>query len=225
MKVNQTNSRPSHAYGRDTSRSPVARTTRNPRRIMERAKSFPSMLFSICVTLLAPTHVRRWQKVARDPEPVWDERNRIIADFIAAGSTVLDVGCGAQSLKKHLKAGCEYQPCDLIKSTPDVIVCDFNAGIFPEITTTFDYVVCSGVFEYMREPRKFLELVPTFGKVTLMSYHPFIRQGSKWQRLAANWVNHFSEEELLRLFDAVSLKWQILHGVDTFERIYRLERR
>src|SRR5882672_6229357 len=89
-------------------------------------------LGSVCVTLVVRTHVRRWRKVAHAGRPPWDDRNQTIANLIPRGSSVLDVGCGSQSLKNHLKGACKYQPCDLIKSTPDVIVCDFNAGFFPD---------------------------------------------------------------------------------------------
>jgi hypothetical protein len=194
-----------------------------PRRLVDKAWRTGKTLVQYCVALVVRTPMGRWRRVSRNPNPVWDERNRIIASFIPAASAVLDIGCGGQSLKRHLKPDCKYQPSDLVKSSPDVILCDFNAGVFPKFTQHFDFVVCSGVFEYMRNPKQFLELVSTYGEVILLSYHPYIRGHWKGKRIAANWVNHLPEDEVVKLFETVGLKWQILHGVGGFERIYRLQ--
>lgn len=163
-----------------------------------------------CVTLLVRTHVRRWQKVAQAGRPLWDERNEIIAGLIPPGSSVLDVGCGAQTLKQHLKPGCKYQPCDVVKSTPDVIFCDFNAGVYPEVKERFDYVVCSGVFEYIRKPQEFLRRLPCLGRFVIMSYNPLHPGDSKMTRLGLNWVNHFTEQQIEQLFFSNDLKWRVL---------------
>src|SRR5271157_5003330 len=73
---------------------------------------------------LLRTDVRRWRKVATQI-PHWDDRNRVIAGFVPPGAAVLDLGCGAQTLRTHLKPDCHYQPCDIVASSPDVILCDF----------------------------------------------------------------------------------------------------
>jgi hypothetical protein len=175
------------------------------------------------MTLLVRTHVRRWQKVAHAGRPVWDERNEIIAGFIPAGSSVLDVGCGAQTLKQHLKPGCEYQPSDIIKSTPDVIYCDMNAGIYPRTDKQYDFVVCSGLFEYMRKPEEFLERIPRLGRTVIMSYCPLFEGGSKLSRLGNNWVNHYTKDELENLFTAKELQWSFLHTEERHYVIYSLQ--
>ncbi|PWU09048.1 MAG: hypothetical protein C5B50_28275 [Verrucomicrobia bacterium] len=179
-------------------------------------------LASGCTTLLVRTHRRRWERVARAGAPPWDDRNVTIAGLIPAGSSVLDIGCGAQSLKGHLKERCLYQPCDLVKSTPEVVLCDFNAGIFPRLSKHFDYVVCSGIFEYMRAPQEFLQQVTSLGSITLLSYHPFRKGDSKWTRLVSNWVNHFTETELHAIFEQVGLQWKIVHGKGCAQRIYEI---
>jgi hypothetical protein len=165
-----------------------------------------------CVTLLVRTHVRRWEKVAQAGKPTWDERNETISGFIPAGSSVLDVGCGAQTLKQYLKPGCRYQPCDVVKSSPDVIFCDFNAGIYPETKETFDYVVCSGVLEYIRQPEEFLRRIPPLGRSVIISYNTLAPGGSKLARMGNGWgwVNHFTSQELENLFAKSGLSWTIL---------------
>ncbi len=169
------------------------------------------MCRSVCATILFRNYVSRWRKVAYAGPPPWDKRNEIISGFIPANSRVLDIGCGAQTLRNYLKPGCMYQPCDLIRSSAEVIYCDLNAGVYPEVRDYFDYVVCSGVFEYIRSPAEFLERVILLGNTLLMSYHPLLPGGSKFARLANNWVNHFTTHELENLFKKAGLDWTILH--------------
>jgi hypothetical protein len=178
-----------------------------------------------CMTLVRRTNTPVWEKVAFAGKPSWDDRNAIIAGFIPAGSSVLDVGCGAQTLKQHLSPGCKYQPADIIKSTPDVIFCDMNAGIYPQTDKMFDFVVCSGLFEYMRKPEEFLARIPRMGRTVIMSYCPLFEGGSKLERLGNGygWVNHYKKDELEALFTAMELQWSILHTDKQNYIIYSLQ--
>jgi len=108
-------------------------------------------------------------------------------------------------------------------STPDVIFCDFNAGVYPDIKEHVDYVLCSGVFEYIRNPQEFLRRVTAFGRIVLMSYHPLAPRESRLIRLSMNWINHFQKAELEGMFDNLGLTWAILHIGDYGEVIYSLE--
>jgi hypothetical protein len=184
------------------------------------------MLVSACVTLILRTNVRKWRKVAFAGPPSWDARNQVIAGFIPAGTSVLDIGCGAQTLKRYLKPGCHYQPCDVVQSSPDVIFCDFNAGIYPDIKERFDWVVCSGVLEYIRKPEVFLRRIPGYGRSLILSYNPLPPGGSKLKRLGNGWgwVNHFKKQALETLFDEMGLKWTLTHSDRIGYVIYALER-
>jgi len=178
---------------------------------------------SICATFLFRTHVSRWRKVAHAGPPPWDDRNKVIAGFVPAGSSVLDIGCGAQTLRGYLPPGCRYQPCDVVKSTPDVILCDFNAGQYPDASLRFDYVICSGVFEYIRQPKEFLHRIPRLGGIVLFSYNPFLPGTSKLVRLGYNWVNHFTQKELEAGFDEAGLAWAVLKTNQPEFLIYSLK--
>jgi Methionine biosynthesis protein MetW len=175
-----------------------------------------------CVTLLVRTHVHRWRKVAAAGTPHWDGRNVLIAGFIPDGSSVLDLGCGPQTLRKHLKPGCRYQPCDIIKSSPDVILCDFNGGVYPAIKEHFDYVVCSGVFEYIRRPKEFLEKNSTYATTMILTFNPLLPNQSKLHRLSVNWINHLTKVELENMFRKAGLKSTALHIKEDGETIYSL---
>ena len=173
-------------------------------------------------TLAVRTHKARWQKVSLDPHPHWDARNCIISDLIPAGSSVLDVGSGAQTLRRHLKPGCKYQPCDVVKSSPDVILCDFNAGVYPDIQGNFDYVVCSGVLEYIRNPNEFLKQTSSYGDSMILSYCPLVPKQGKLHRLSVNWINHFTKAEVERTFEQAGLNWRVLHTMEEDQTIYSL---
>ena len=174
-------------------------------------------------TLVVRTNVRRWKKVAREKEPLWDERNRIIATFIPEASSVVDLGAGAQTLKRYLKSGCEYQPCDIVKSSPDMIVCDFNSGIYPSLSRRYDYVVCSGVFEYIRRPSEFLSGIRQYGKRVILSYNPAGQGVATFERLANGWVNHLTSQQLEALFATNGLDWKLIWRQDNSETIYELK--
>ena len=175
-------------------------------------------------TLLLKTDVQKWQTVAESGPPTWDERNMIIARHIPPGSSVLDLGAGAQTLRKHLAAGCSYQPCDVVQSTPDVIYCDFNRGVYPQPKSPVDYIVCSGILEYIRKPKPFLSRVIALGPKTLLSYNPVFNAESKVDRLEKGWVNHLSEEQLKQMFDELRLKWTLVNRREPNEVLYLIER-
>ena len=195
-------------------------------RMASRARQWSRLCLAASVTLVVPTNVRLWRKVANGGKPSWDGRNRVIAGFIHPGSSVLDLGCGPQTLKGHLKPGCRYLPSDVIKSSPDVVLCDLNAGIYPAVETRFDYVVCSGLFEYMRHPKEFLQRIPLLGQKVILSYSPLLPGDSKLQRLGNEWgwVNHFTTEELETLFVKSELRWELVHRDKLKYVIYILER-
>jgi len=183
------------------------------RRGCKRALKWCRSILAAARALMVRTDTGRWESVARE-DPPWDERNRIIAGFIPAHSAVLDLGSGAQTLRKHLAPDCQYQPCDIIRSSPDVIYCDFNAGIYPALPRKYDYVICSGVFEYIRDPAHFISQVRNYGRKALFSFNPYDPAQSVVDRLACGWLNHLSESQLERLFSSHGLTWRILHRKD-----------
>ncbi|HZL35815.1 MAG TPA: hypothetical protein VFC78_10935 [Tepidisphaeraceae bacterium] len=179
---------------------------------------------SAIVTVLLRTHIRKWRRVAAAGPPTWDERNKIIARFIPAGSSVVDLGAGAQTLKSHLAAGCRYQPCDVVQSSPDVIFCDFNRGIYPELPAKFDYVVCSGVLEYVWKPSEFLGRVCALGSTLLLSYNPRMPGEPKLHRLAKNWVNHLDHRALENMLNGLGLAWRLVNTRQPNEYLYSITR-
>ena len=175
-------------------------------------------------TLLLRTDVQRWRKVSGEPPP-WDHRNQIIARLIPPNSSVLDLGAGAQTLRKHLDPRCQYQPCDIIPSTPDVITCDFNAGRYPRLTRQYDFVVCSGILEYMRDPAAFIRAIGDYGTTILLSYHPRSAEIGRLRRLGNGWVNHLRLPELETLFSDNGLVARTVHQESGGQMIFELKQR
>ena len=154
---------------------------------------------------LRKTHRSRWATVA-ERVPTWDSRNLVVASLVAEGSSVVDVGAGAQTLRKHIKGLVKYTPCDLFKNTPDTHIIDFNEGVYPTGIEQHDYVICSGVLEYVRDPEPFVRFLKASGKTMVLTYNVRLPKDSTIDRLAKDWVNHFSAEELRALLQAHGLK-------------------
>ena len=173
------------------------------------------------VTVLTRTDKARWRRVAKKT-PSWDERNRLIASVIPKRASVVDVGSGAMTLRRHLGPECEYQPCDVVQSSPEVLLCDFNSGIYPALTKTYDYVVCSGILEYMRDAPDFLSRIAGFGRTIILSYNPATPSETKITRLGKGWVNDFSQEELEQLFARAHFKAKVVFTRAPNEITYEL---
>src|SRR5580658_4545326 len=95
------------------------------------------------------TDVARWA----DPgqlEAAWEARAVAAADLVAAGSRVLDVGCGAMKLEGHLPPGCQYQPADIVARDARTIVADINGdGLAEGVLAGCDVIAMLGVWEYV----------------------------------------------------------------------------
>lgn len=135
-------------------------------------------------------HVR-WADPA-NLSPAWDERARSAADLVPRAACVLDLGCGAMALEAFLPPGCEYIPCDLVARDGRTIVCDFNAGEFPQVDC--DVVVALGVLEYMTDAVGFLRRVFATGKPLVISYNP-AGEGAP-DRRALGWVNDYTRPQI-----------------------------
>lgn len=173
-------------------------------------------------TALAISDRKRWAMNARIAPP-WDDRNRIIASLIPPRSRVLDLGSGAQTLRRHLAEGCSYFPCDLVQSSPDCQVCNFNLGIYPSVAESFDYSVVSGVLEYLLNPSDFLVRIKVYAQVMILTYEPALGTPSdRLRRLSNGFVNHMGKCELENLFASSGVRFEEMCAWRS-QTIYRLE--
>jgi len=172
---------------------------------------------------LAVTDRRRWLTNAK-VEPSWDERNVLIAKYIPPDSTILDLGAGAQTMRRHAPSARLYVPCDIVRSSPDCVVCDFNRGIYPPADRTYDITICSGVLEYLQDPLDFLSRIRTYSRKFILSYQPKVgAKAEKMERLAHGFVNDLSRRELEALLQRAGYRYECV-AEWWVQLIYRLER-
>lgn len=166
------------------------------------------------------TDYTRWRRNGQET-PVWDDRNDIIGSLVRDGASVLDIGCGAQTLRSRIPSTCSYQPCDIVEHEPGVWVWNFNKGPFPHLDRHFDYVVSSGVMEYARDPKVYLQSLAGLGEEVLLSYATLEGVPSAFDRRASGWFNDLEREELEGLFRSLGLNWEHIALWQT-QDIYRL---
>lgn len=132
--------------------------------------------------LAGGTDRTRWSD-PRQLSAAWDERAKLAAGLIPRGARVLDLGCGAMALEGFLPSGCDYIPCDLVARDDRTLVCDFNAGEWPEADC--DFVVALGVLEYIADVPAFLRRLAGLNRPVALSYNlageaPRDRRGHGW---------------------------------------------
>jgi hypothetical protein len=128
----------------------------------------------------------------------WKDRIKEMASHIRPGEVVLDLGCGQCWLKEFLPENCHYIPCDYVSRSEDTIVCDFNAGQFPE--EKVDVCFISGCLEYVQDPGWFVGKVSAFSNRCIIAYCITRPEDDLKKRREKAWKNDFSTEDLVSLF-------------------------
>lgn len=107
------------------------------------------------------------------------------------------------ALERSLPAGCTYQPCDVVARDERTLVCDFNAGEFPE-NVDCDIVFALGVLEYLADIPAFLAKLRALGKPAVLTYSVTDRDGPR-DRRALGWANDHTQAEILSLLDMAGM--------------------
>ncbi len=136
-------------------------------------------------------------KVLEYFDPSWSKRISEMARFIVPGNSVMDLGCGKMWLRQYI-GNSPYFPIDYTFRGEGTIICDFNKKEFPDIKADTAFV--SGTLEYVRDPNWFINMIAEHCKQCIISYctvdnFPILRF-----RKRQAWVNHFTRDELIRLF-------------------------
>lgn len=139
------------------------------------------------------TDIQRW-KNQTSLASEWDQRAAHVAKHIADGSKVLDIGCGAMSLEKHLGPQCCYQPADVVERRPGCLVIDLNLGEFPSLRV--DVITFLGVMEYLFSPSDVLKKARAHADKLVFSYCIPTKEATAYRR-GLGWVNEYSESEIL----------------------------
>jgi hypothetical protein len=140
------------------------------------------------------TDRQRWS----DPtsyEAFWSDRSVAAGQMLPSGRHICDIGCGMQGLREHLPAGSTYLPADLRAWTPEVMVCDLNAGHLPERYLAQCHVVCLlGVIEYVYDLPRLFEALRQRVETILVSYNCV--DLAEVDRAGYGWVNSLSSEQV-----------------------------
>lgn len=133
----------------------------------------------------------------------YDERIKLMAQFLKEGRSVLDIGCGQQALKKYIPSNIFYYGCDIVKRDEHTIVCNFNNLEYPPFRY-YDYIFCSGVLEYIEDLEYFLYNIQGYGTEFIFSYAPNYTDVES--RLKSGWVNHYTLLDFQNLLEKLNYK-------------------
>lgn len=100
--------------------------------------------------------------------PRWSGRNKKVSTFIEDNSSVLDLGCGAKDLLKYIKP-IKYIGIDYYTNDYADIKLDFNDN-FNLPGGPWDYIVCSGLLEYLKDADNFLNNIKNKSKTVIITY-------------------------------------------------------
>ncbi|WGF92741.1 methyltransferase domain-containing protein [Aequorivita marisscotiae] len=128
----------------------------------------------------------------------WNERTKIMAQWIKPNSQVLEFGAAKLALKQYLPKGVTYTPSDIVYRGEGTLVCDLN-----QETPNFnpqDIIFCSGVLEYIYDMPQLIENLSGKTKRFIISYATFDVFNSKKHRKINGWVNAFTNDEIITIF-------------------------
>lgn len=138
----------------------------------------------------------------------WNERTQLLANQIQSHSKVLEFGSAKLVLKSMLPNGCEYYNSDIVSRDEDTMVVDLNKELpqFPVV----DYIVFSGVLEYLFEVGNILKHLSQFTDNFVFSYATTNAYSDISNRRLNGWVSDLSENEIERLAEELEMRFEII---------------
>lgn len=159
------------------------------------------------------TDLVRWSD-SKNLEISWEPRSKVIANYIPAGSCILDLGCGSSLIEKYLDISCKYIPADLVSRDQRTIFCNLNEEVFPLDIVSADIILMLGVVEYIFDVPSLFSRLSKLNKKIIFSYCDTDTSNlrSFEERAAFGWVNAYSCDEI----EALILKYHPL-SISSFE--------
>jgi len=171
------------------------------------------------------TDTERWARL-ESLATQWDARAAMAAEWIAAGSSVLDVGAGAMALEKALSPGCAYQPADVVERRPGCFVVDLNRGEFPP--GRYDWITFLGVLEYVHDVDRALARAAEAAPRMIATYCTFVPGGDIATRRGMGWVNELTAaqfgEALARTGWRIEREREVKRGPGNVQMMYGCSR-
>lgn len=158
-----------------------------------------------------------WSDVERF-NPEWIERIKIMAEFIPENSTVLDLGCGPQWLKKFLSKSQKYLGVDYKKRGQKTIICDLNKDTYPSSNAEIAFV--SGCLEYIEEPKQFIKGISENQIMCILSYCLIEDFHDISFRESKAWKNNLSKSEIIDEFELNGMKLEFIKKTKSLNTIF-----
>ena len=162
----------------------------------------------------------RWETEANLSQS-WDSRTEQIARLIDGGTSVIEFGAGRRVLKSCLPNDCRYTPSDLFDRGFGTIICDLNSSVLPQFGP-YDVAVFSGVLEYVNDVSRLIMHLSKFVDTIVASYA--IVETSRFDRRQAGWVNDFSSDALIAVFESAGFECDHIERWQS-QAIYRFRKR
>ncbi len=137
-------------------------------------------------------------------------RAELAAQFIPAGSRVLDLSRDGGNLEKFLPNGCSYKGCEV------------GANDFPaQAAAQSDIVVMLGALERIADVESFFTHLRFCKQDVVLSYSATDLSGA-YDRVALGFVNHLSFLDLATLFDRYGFRIACSTPIDDMQVLMRL---
>jgi hypothetical protein len=172
-------------------------------------QSMARVLRNMVMRTVGRADYARWSS-PQGLEEWWDERTKVLAGLVPAGSIVIEFGAGRRQLEKLLPADCTYTPSDLVERGPGTLVCDLNRRPLPSLSHLApDVAVFGGVLEYIRDLAGVAAwLAASDVKTCILSFDPVPAGTGRVglyrelnRRAYFGYMNNLTEKELLYSFD------------------------
>ena len=149
-----------------------------------------------------------------------DMRAELAAQFISAGSRVLDLSSG-MTLEQALPNGCSYQGRDRIRCDGGAI-CNLAGGDFPtKAAAQSDIIVMLGALEQVADVDSFFTHLRFCKQDVVLSYSPTDLTKGR-DRRALGFANNLSFYDLTRLFDRYGFRIECTAPIDGMQSLMRL---
>jgi hypothetical protein len=129
----------------------------------------------------------------------WEERSHLLANYVEKDKSVVEFGAGTGILKEYFDSSIHYQPVDIIKRTPEFLVCDLNVKPFAINLERYDVAIFSGVLEYIYDINYIFEVMSDHISMILVSYACI--DVCKQNRLSNGWLSDYSQAEIEFIFE------------------------
>jgi hypothetical protein len=176
---------------------------------MERGTRLVRAIRTRWIVRYGGTDKRRWRRVA-NLDHAWSTRHELMATWIRRRDVVIDLGSGPGRFAALLPSGCQYIPVDLVSRGSGSVVRDLNREPLPDLRG--DFVVMSGVLEYIHDLPRFLAGTVRLAPRAAASYACAETFSDLRARRANGWVNQCTEAELRRMLATAG--WEVLEDVE-----------